>query len=419
VRFRATPPRALLAALALAAALATAALAGAYEDAAQAFERAMKGGDYRAQTDAVARLLETGDPRAVDLVIDRALTAEDQFVYERALEMLREKTDAAGKERVARAAQKHAKVDVRVALVRLCGSLETPAAVEAIVGALSDKDWMVQAAGIKAAREKRAVETIPPLVALTALADGRVKRDAVDALVDLTGADYGGDGAKWRAWWESARDGFTPKPPPRRSDGGDEEAKPAASVDVGTAVRDGFYEIRSKRTLFIVDLSASMEARTEKGSRLDVTKKELARAIENLGDDMLFNIVVFGDKAQLWKTKMVPASSGNRSAAKRLVQGSKADGMTATYDALKLAFSLTDVDTIWLLSDGFPTKGAVTSEALIQSDVRKWNRGKGIAIHTIAFVAGTLKGENEDKERAKTFMRELAAENGGSCKVVE
>ena len=77
------------------------------------------------------------------------------------------------------------------------------------------------------------------------------------------------------------------------------------------------------------------------------------------------------------------------------------------------------LDTIYLLSDGFPTVGKISSEEMLKTEVRRWNRAKGIAVHTIAFVAGSLPGEKEDKERAKQFMRELAAENGGDCKVVE
>jgi len=408
----------MIRALTLTCALAGAALAGAFEDAARALDAALKGADYQEQTAALGRVLETGDPRAVDLVVDRGLVVEDQFVYERALEMLREKTDAAGKARVAELAAKHAKKEVRVALVRLCGALDAKGAAAAITTALKDREWTVQAAGIRAARERRDKAHVAPLIALVGGSDGRIRRDAIDALADLTGADYGADARKWTSWWAEVEAGFAIRPA-APTPSSEEGAAPAKSVGIETATREGFYDIRSKRTLFVVDLSASMEARTEKGSRLEVTKKELARVVDDLGDDMLFNMVFFGDKAQLWKPKMTAASSGNRSTAKRIVLAQKADGMTATFDALKLAFSLDDVDTIYLLSDGFPTAGKVTSEELIKTEVRRWNRAKGISLHTIAFVAGTLKGENEDKERAKAFMRELAAENGGTCKVVE
>lgn len=411
---------ALILAVALVA-LGAAAFAGAFEDALADFERAWKGADYQAKVAAVERLVATGETRALEVVVERALVADDQFVFERAVDALKTKTDERGRDWLAEKAKSHASADVRVVLVRMCGSLEAKGAVEAIAAALKDAQWTVRVAGVRAARERRVKELVPGLVALVAGEDGRVREDAVEALRDLTGADYGRDGKKWAEWWAGAGAGFELKPAAAPADPSSDDpaaAPPAQNKDLETITREGLYEIRSKRTLFILDVSASMEAKTAKGTRLDFVKKELKRVLAGFEKDMSFNFVLFSDKARLWKPKMVRAGA-ERSAATRMVEGLKPDGQTATYEALKLAFTLDDVDTIWLLSDGFPTVGSITSEELIKTEVRKLNRTKNIAIHTIAFVAGELKGETEDKARAKQFMQELAAQNYGGCKVVE
>jgi hypothetical protein len=409
---RITKALALAAATAALLLTAAAARAGEVDDAIAAFDKAWKGTDYREKAAAVERLVATGEQKAVEVVVSKALLADDQFVFERAVEALKEKTSETQKSWLCEQAHRHSNKDVRVTLVRLLGTLETADAVDGIARSFKDKEWTVRAAGVHAARERRSKELVRPLIALVESEDGRVKQDAADALRDLTGANYGTKAKEWLDWWATVEADFKLKPP--LADGAREVTK-----DVETMSREGLYEIRSKRTLFIVDISGSMEARTQKGSRLEITKRELKRVIGDLGPDMLFNLIFFSDKAQLWKPKMVKGSSEQKSAALRVVEAQKANGQTATFDALRLAFGLDDVDTIYFLSDGFPTVGPVTSEELIKTEVRKWNRSKQITIHTIAFVAGELKGENEDKARAKSFMTELAAENGGTAKIIE
>jgi hypothetical protein len=76
-------------------------------------------------------------------------------------------------------------------------------------------------------------------------------------------------------------------------------------------------------------------------------------------------------------------------------------GGTNLYDAVKRAFNDPDVDTIVVLSDGEPTAGAVTDPSAIREDVARWNKNRGIVIHTIA-VGGQLR-----------VLEWLAADSGG------
>ena len=102
--------------------------------------------------------------------------------------------------------------------------------------------------------------------------------------------------------------------------------------------------------------------------------------------------------AQEWVRKLQPVSSTN------------------IYDSLRLAFGLTgqgskdkhygtDLDTIFLLTDGAPTMpdGQLDSTEKILIAVREWNPLKRITIHTIG-IGGELNAP---------FLEQLAGENGG------
>ena len=57
---------------------------------------------------------------------------------------------------------------------------------------------------------------------------------------------------------------------------------------------------------------------------------------------------------------------------------------------MRQAFQDQDVDTIFVLSDGEPTTGEVIDPHRIREDVRRWNKHRGIKIHTIA-IGGNLE----------------------------
>ncbi len=60
-------------------------------------------------------------------------------------------------------------------------------------------------------------------------------------------------------------------------------------------------------------------------------------------------------------------------------------------------------DTVYVLSDGAPSFGAVTDKEEICRQVRKTNRLKRMTIHAVTF------GQKNDTD----FLRKLAEENGG------
>jgi len=202
----------------------------------------------------------------------------------------------------------------------------------------------------------------------------------------------------------------------------------------------GIETASSKKIVYVIDISGSMEGKAETDlqgniissagskagnlvgnkiggkvgsliskqtnnqlTKLGKAKKELMPSIRGLSEDTYFTIIVFENKVKKWKNELVQANSTNKNLAIAYLEGLKSGGGTNIYDALEEAFGLQDVETIFLLSDGEPTAGKVTSTDGIISKTAEWNSAKTIKIHTIGL------GEDCDK----VFMKKLAEENGG------
>jgi hypothetical protein len=156
-------------------------------------------------------------------------------------------------------------------------------------------------------------------------------------------------------------------------------------------------------------------------TRFEIMKREVKRVVEDLPQNSTFNLVSFASKVLPWKPQLVPAHDSQKHAAVKFLEALKADGETNTYGALEQAFKSTEADTVYFLSDGYPTVGKVDFNVIL-ADVKKWNATRNIRIHTIAFIAGNGKPlgiEEGDKSLPKEFMRRLAQENGGRYKLVE
>jgi hypothetical protein len=90
-----------------------------------------------------------------------------------------------------------------------------------------------------------------------------------------------------------------------------------------------------------------------------------------------------------------------RAAAIAFARALTARGATNVHDGLQLAFADADVDTIFLLTDGQPSAGAVVDEDALLRTVAGWNVGRGVVIHTIA-IGGRSR-----------FLERLAEQSGG------
>jgi hypothetical protein len=310
--------------------------------------------------------------------------------------------------------------------------------------ALTDDVWQVRASAIEALGRVRDRDSIPLLVERLAVEEGRLRGDAARALEDLTGRAFGERVELWQRFWEQNAERYVLPTDAEMAKLRAAQAASAAKYQPSERVSFGGIDTPSKRVLFVIDVSGSMERfvvekdRFESGDypsfhRIDIVKTELARTIELLEPYVEFNVLAFASDVRSWKKSLVPANVLNKSSAMswvgrlEAIGGSSkqelaqvglagaADleaGKTNSYAALMAGLGVdeegrprdykVDLDTIFFLSDGVPSHGKYTVPEDILREVREHNALRKIVIYTIAI------GEFQMQ-----FMQELAAENGG------
>lgn len=308
---------------------------------------------------------------------------------------------------------------------------------EALFAGLRDRDPTIRAVTLRALGGMRDKAMIPALIEV--VGDEReqenMRVNALKLLVKLTNQNMGLVGEDWQKWWDVAEPRFEfPK---------EDEAGGFTEVQV----RDLSYfgiEIASKRLAFLVDISSSMtrmvavrseaERREETGEvtdgktgvagdsekkegekkegdtkarKIDVLKRELVRVLEKLPVDCGINIITFHGTFAPWQKQLVPIAGAGRARAIQFVRNLQTGRGTNVFDTLEFALKDKRTDTLYLLTDGQPTRGRLTKTAEILEEVRVLNRVRGVTIHCIAF------GEESD------FLEQLAKENGGQYRFVD
>ncbi|MEZ6009002.1 MAG: HEAT repeat domain-containing protein [Planctomycetota bacterium] len=293
---------------------------------------------------------------------------------------------------------------IRDAAARALGALADKTSLDALARATEDDDRRVAESAALALGRLEDARCIQPLIAMLRRHerdDLRLADAATDALRSLSGKSIAPDADLWQAWWDTVKDRpFVP--------GG--VAGPAVTME-GPRYHD--QPIRSSRLVFVLDVSRSMGW----NRRLESAKDELTRTLESLPPTTRFNVITFDDRAHIWRSEMVRASSGNVSSAVKFVRALRPGNGTNTHGALSKAFHEEEVDTIYLLSDGHPSVGLVTDGEMIRLAVAGWNRHRRVRIHTMALMRGDPPpafAGREDPPRAIAFLEALAIENGGT-----
>ncbi len=262
---------------------------------------------------------------------------------------------------------------------------------------LAHKAWQVRAAAIDLIVALRAPAGVALLVERVGREEARLAQDLAEALFLLTRLRLA-DAAAWRAWWQKEGPTFVVPPadearptPPR----GDRRAATAATYwDI---------PVRSDRVVFVVDVSGSMNQPfgTGGGTRLDEARRQLVRVFGQLPAKARANVVVFGNGADTFTDALQPVDERRRRALEQFAQDLEARGATNVHAALQRAFADPEVDTIFLLTDGQPSTGAIVEPGPLAEAVARWNVGRGIRIHTVA-----IGGRSE-------FLERLARDSGG------
>jgi hypothetical protein len=358
--------------------------------------------------------------------------------------------------------RKHKGPEVEAAIVALCQDKEAAVRCEALDALayfgskkvlpaarndLVHEVWQVRASAIAALSQVRDRDSIEPLLERLDLEDGRLRKDIGDSLGEITGRNFGQRVDAWKRFWEIYKDRF--KIPTDQElkvlRQKQKERKEFYAPPKGAVSYHG-VDTPSRSIIFVIDVSGSMEQEiTEKDlfvegdypslQRIDIIKTELIRTIEGLEPYVKYNVLSFATEVKPWKKSLVRANPLNRSSAVSWVKRLEAiggdskqelaraglvgaanleAGKTNSFGALMAALGVdekkgaekgyaVDVDTIFFLSDGYPSYGRFIETDDVLREVRKANQLRGVVIHTIAL------GEFE-----KDFMRRLAHENGGT-----
>jgi von Willebrand factor type A domain len=213
----------------------------------------------------------------------------------------------------------------------------------------------------------------------------------------------------------------------------------AAYLLAGCATGSGVYGIpvQSERIVFVLDISGSMEDKTEdtamgrasqavtdaaegelnkyvpnwltrlgrgeverQTTKLAGAKRQLIPTIEKLPTTVTFNVVVLGSDIRLWQRNMVGATQTQKDSAKAFLQQLSASGNTAALSALERTFALGQVDQVIFISDGNPTDAQPDD---ILQKVQRLNKDRRVHIHTVGL------GEDQNVD----FLQRLASDNQG------
>ncbi len=317
------------------------------------------------------------------------------------------------------------------------------------VAALADPAWEVRALAAAICAKGGILDAVGPLIAALGKESGRLRQDFDDALFALVGVRMDGDAAPWQRWWTENQASVAARARAREAEG--VYAKPLGPVDDGPAggeeaAKEGkgttaaFYgiETKSKRIVFVIDISRSMEQPAQEkppvvtggsgkdpwasprgDAKLAIAKWQLHRAVAALPADAWFDVIVYSESYRVWQPQMVEASAKGKAKAHEWVDAIVANGTTNVCDALDRAFELAGAlplpvkakaphpplaaDTVFLLSDGDPNRGRVTELGALGDDLVARARSARIVLHTIGI--GEVAGSS--------FLASLAKRTGG------
>ena len=190
------------------------------------------------------------------------------------------------------------------------------------------------------------------------------------------------------------------------------EARAARPPDGTSAVvRFRRIPIVSQRICFVIDASRSMlePAPGKEGqTRWQIVVEDLQEVLRRIPDGARFNVILFRTDVEAWKPRLAPASRANRAACQRWIGEAAPSGWTNLFDAVRLALADDEVDALFVLTDGVPSKGAETARRDILDEIAFLNRYRLVQINCVQ--AGGSEGLGK---RWDGFLEELAKAHDG------
>ena len=385
--------------------------------------------------EALARIGVDGSIDEISSALDRPGT--DIRLRARALDALAD--SAAGMEFAIRSAASKDSELRAIAMGSLSLRSGDPRAMKALFAGLNDKDPSVCNVALQSLRSLRIKPMVGALIDVLANhSDESFKVKTLELLVNVSGQNFGLAAADWKKWWSASEAAFEfPK----------QEEEGFTSVKKYDLDYFGI-EVSSKRLGLVVDISSSMrqlvavkaesleedeeeeagggEGRTRvapakkkkkkpggivvkdgKAMKIDILKKEMTRLLKKLPADTFLNMISFDATFRPWQKALQPLKGKGRAKALSYVARITTGSGTNVFDTLEFALKDKRVDTIYLLTDGLPTRGRLTAPEAILKEVKLLNRTRGVTIHTIAFGAES------------NLLQQLAEQNGGQYRFVD
>ncbi len=186
-------------------------------------------------------------------------------------------------------------------------------------------------------------------------------------------------------------------------------------------------EVRSDHVVFVLDFSGSMRRRAgneehdrgegprEEARRIDLAVRELFGYLDKLDESSWFNVVVFAQGSAACFDDLEAATAENRARARAFVTQLPLGGSTDLFAGIVRglrcagletgARAATKADTLYLLSDGIPTAGAVTDPSDIARLITTLNREAGLVVNVVDLGAR--------HSAFQKHLKSLAWQNGG------
>ena len=221
----------------------------------------------------------------------------------------------------------------------------------------------------------------------------RIRHELADALQARSGRNLALRADRWAIWWAAIESGEITL------------AEAGAERGPGQFTSTGFFGInpKSDRVTFVIDRSGSMDvpfaSRSSDANHTGLTRyqeatRQLAGFLEGLGENGRFSVVLFSDRASVWRTKLQSTSRTNVNSARKWLKTNSPDGGTFLRDGIHKAFQIDrrgkldlnslEADTIVVLCDGATTEGS----GWVRPFLGRQNKDARVKFHCIQIGPG-------------------------------
>jgi Ca-activated chloride channel family protein len=156
-----------------------------------------------------------------------------------------------------------------------------------------------------------------------------------------------------------------------------------------------------RQLIFVVDTSGSMW-----GFPLDMTKKTIQRALDNLRKDETFNLITFSGDTRILFPEPVPATPENIAAAKKVLAGAYGSGGTEMMKAIRTALGddagkdkpmeADPIRVVCFMTDGYVGNDAdIIAEIKKHTDARVFSFGIGTSVNRFLLTKMAEEGHGD------------------------